>query len=42
MPQAHGVSDLNSVVWCPRTGYEDVLASVGDDGIVKVWRVGMA
>ncbi|KAI6115133.1 WD40-repeat-containing domain protein [Pisolithus croceorrhizus] len=36
---AHDVSDVNSVQWCPRPGFEDLLATAGDDGSVKVWRV---
>ncbi|KAI9452732.1 WD40 repeat-like protein [Russula earlei] len=36
---AHGVSDVNSLAWCPRKGYEDLIATVGDDGIAKIWKV---
>lgn len=36
---AHDVSDVNTIVWCPRPGLEDVFATAGDDGIVKVWKV---
>lgn len=36
---AHGVHDVNSVVWCPRKGLENYLASCGDDGSVRVWKV---
>jgi WD40 repeat protein len=36
---AHGVSDVNSVVWCPRKGCEDLLATAGDDSAARVWRV---
>jgi WD40 repeat protein len=39
MPDAHGVSDVNSVSWCPTEVGEGLLASGGDDGLVKVWRV---
>ncbi|KAL7417692.1 WD40-repeat-containing domain protein [Mrakia frigida] len=43
--EAHGVSDVNCVEWCPaREGdggaMAGVLASAGDDGLVKVWRAG--
>ncbi|EMD34759.1 hypothetical protein CERSUDRAFT_125316 [Gelatoporia subvermispora B] len=38
-PAAHGVSDVNSIVWCPRQGMEDVFATAGDDGAVKVWKI---
>ena len=37
--QAHGVHDVNTVVWCPRKGFEDLFATAGDDGAVKVWKV---
>lgn len=40
LSSAHGVSDVNTIVWCPRSGFEDVLATAGDDGFVKVWVVG--
>lgn len=36
---AHDVSDANAVQWCPRPGFENLLATAGDDGSVKVWRV---
>jgi len=36
---AHGVYDINSIAWCPKVGHEDLLATCGDDGIAKVWRV---
>jgi len=39
MTSAHGVYDVNSVAWCPRKGLENHLASCGDDGSVKVWKV---
>ncbi|PPQ85017.1 hypothetical protein CVT25_010406, partial [Psilocybe cyanescens] len=39
IPSAHGVHDVNSVVWCPREGYEDLLATTGDDGYTRVWRI---
>lgn len=39
MSSAHGVSDVNTVAWCPRTGYEDLLATAGDDATVRVWKV---
>ena len=35
---AHGVFDVNAVAWCPRPGMQDVFATAGDDGHVKVWR----
>ncbi|KAF8211525.1 WD40 repeat-like protein [Mycena galopus ATCC 62051] len=39
LPNAHGVSDVNSVAWCPRQGFEDLLATTGDDGATRIWRV---
>jgi WD40 repeat protein len=39
LPNAHGVYDVNSVVWCPRQGFEDLLATTGDDGATRIWRV---
>jgi cytosolic iron-sulfur protein assembly protein CIAO1 len=39
LEHSHGVSDVNSIVWCPRRGYEDLLSTVGDDGLLKVWKV---
>ncbi|KAJ2926802.1 hypothetical protein H1R20_g10315, partial [Candolleomyces eurysporus] len=38
-PEAHGVYDVNCVSWNPRPGLEDVIATAGDDGSVKIWRV---
>ncbi|KAJ7781630.1 WD40-repeat-containing domain protein [Mycena metata] len=39
LPNAHGVYDVNSVVCCPRQGFEDLLATTGDDGATRIWRV---
>ncbi|GBE89125.1 WD40 repeat-like protein [Sparassis latifolia] len=39
LPSAHGVFDVNSIVWCPKEGLEDVFATAGDDGLVRVWKV---
>lgn len=39
LADAHGVSDVNCISWCPREGYEDMLATAGDDCAVRVWRV---
>ncbi|KZS89270.1 WD40 repeat-like protein [Sistotremastrum niveocremeum HHB9708] len=39
---AHGIYDLNAVAWAPHTTtgeMEGVLASCGDDGVVRVWKV---
>lgn len=39
--EAHGVSDVNHVSWCVREEAkgQGLLASAGDDGSVKVWRI---
>lgn len=34
--RAHGDADVNHVVWHPRDG--TTLATVGDDGVVRLWR----
>ncbi|KAJ3019245.1 cytosolic iron-sulfur protein assembly [Thoreauomyces humboldtii] len=36
----HGHSDINSAQWCPleKDGLGDLLATAGDDGVVRVWR----
>lgn len=34
---AHDVYDVNSVRWCPRSGFEGLLSTTADDGSVKVW-----
>jgi hypothetical protein len=39
LENAHGVSDVNSIAWCPRTGCEDLIATVGDDDIAKIWKI---
>ncbi|KAF8122718.1 WD40-repeat-containing domain protein [Boletus edulis] len=36
---AHGVYDVNSVQWCPRSGLEELLATTADDGSVRIWRL---
>lgn len=38
-PSAHSIHEVNAVAWCPRKGLEDVLATVGDDGTMRVWRL---
>ncbi|KAJ7067911.1 WD40-repeat-containing domain protein [Mycena amicta] len=38
-PEAHGVHDVNSVSWCSRSGFEDILATTGDDGETRVWKI---
>lgn len=42
LDSAHGVHDVNAVVWCPRSGFEDLMATTGDDGLAKVWKVSPA
>lgn len=39
---AHGVNDLNSISWCPRSGMENILATAGDDYFVRIWEVTQA
>ncbi|KDQ10275.1 hypothetical protein BOTBODRAFT_36386 [Botryobasidium botryosum FD-172 SS1] len=39
IPSAHGDADVNVIAWCPRKGFEDVLATAGDDGVASVWKV---
>ncbi|KAF9585393.1 hypothetical protein BGW38_002596 [Lunasporangiospora selenospora] len=36
---AHGTSDINSVAWYPSEEHGDWLASGGDDGFVRIWRI---
>lgn len=36
---AHGTSDINSVAWYPNEEHGDWLASGGDDGSVRIWRL---
>ncbi|KAI9229824.1 MAG: WD40-repeat-containing domain protein [Piptocephalis tieghemiana] len=35
--EAHGVTDVNVVKWCPNQGSEDILVSGGDDGYIRIW-----
>jgi len=37
--QSHGFYDTNTISFCPHVGYEMCLASGGDDGAVKIWRI---
>jgi len=43
MEEAHD-ADINSVAWCPKTEDDGsrLLATTGDDEIVKVWKVSRA
>ena len=36
---AHGTNDINSVAWYPNEEHGDWLASGGDDGSVRIWRL---
>lgn len=38
---SHGVSEVNAITWCPRPGGRNLLATAGDDGHVKVWRLSL-
>jgi len=39
LPSAHGVYDVNTVAWSPTPGMEDILATTGDDGITRIWKI---
>lgn len=39
LSSAHGVNDVNTVSWSPRAGMEDILATTGDDGVTRVWKI---
>eukprot|EP00842_Homolaphlyctis_polyrhiza_P004423 jgi/Hompol1/4982/HPOL_004105-RA len=39
LPESHGLNDINHVVWCPLESHSELLASAGDDGVVRIWRV---
>jgi len=39
MSSSHDVYDVNSVQWCPRSGFEDLLSTAADDGSVRVWKL---
>ena len=36
--KAHGQADVNCVRWGSVKEYGDLLATAGDDGVVRVWR----
>jgi cytosolic iron-sulfur protein assembly protein CIAO1 len=36
---SHGVREVNAVSFCGREGFERVMATAGDDGIVRVWEI---
>ncbi|KAJ3412009.1 hypothetical protein HDV05_001390 [Chytridiales sp. JEL 0842] len=36
---AHGDSDINCVKWSCNEEYPNVLASAGDDGVIRLWKV---
>ncbi|KND03791.1 uncharacterized protein SPPG_01247 [Spizellomyces punctatus DAOM BR117] len=38
LTNAHGQSDVNSVRWCPLNEFGDLLATAGDDCVVRLWR----
>lgn len=35
----HGDADVNANSWCPREGFRNLLATAGDDGTVKIWKI---
>ncbi|KAF9239327.1 WD40-repeat-containing domain protein [Melanogaster broomeanus] len=36
---AHDIHDVNSVQWCPRPGFDDLISTAGDDGSIRTWKV---
>lgn len=36
---SHGVREVNAIGFCGREGMERVMATAGDDGIVRVWEI---
>ncbi|OZJ02634.1 hypothetical protein BZG36_04160 [Bifiguratus adelaidae] len=36
---AHGISDINAVSWHVREDHGNILATAGDDGVVRIWRL---
>jgi WD40 repeat protein len=39
LQDAHDVHDVNCIAWCPRSGFENTLATAGDDGNINIWRI---
>jgi hypothetical protein len=39
LPRTHGDADVNAVSWCPREGSRNLIATVGDDGLMRVLKV---
>ncbi|KAF8317177.1 WD40 repeat-like protein [Clavulina sp. PMI_390] len=39
IPDTHGDADVNAVAWCPQEGFQDLLATAGDDGVIQVWKI---
>lgn len=35
---AHGVHEINCVIWAKLDNNEEVIISAGDDGYVNIWR----
>jgi cytosolic iron-sulfur protein assembly protein CIAO1 len=35
---AHSISDINFVIWCPLPGNENYLASCGDNHNISIWQ----
>ncbi|KAJ3254485.1 cytosolic iron-sulfur protein assembly [Boothiomyces macroporosus] len=36
---AHGDSDINCISWCPLGNNSDLLATAGDDHLIRVWKI---
>jgi WD40 repeat protein len=39
LPETHGDADVNAVSWCPKEGLRDLIATVGDDRLMRVFKV---
>jgi len=39
LPKTHGDTDINAVSWCTREGLHNLVATVGDDGLMRVLKV---
>ncbi|KAF8558425.1 WD40 repeat-like protein [Imleria badia] len=35
----HDIYDVNSVQWCPRSGFGELLSTTADDGSVRIWKL---
>lgn len=37
--EIHKDSDVNCVAWCPNPENSNIIASCGDDGVIKIWKL---